>query len=430
MEPQKNHHRPKSSLPVEVILLIIEHLIPDSAGPRPILPAISPITKALLAFTAVSRATHLTASRLLWQNCLYIDSRERLRALRESVSQTSVIAGCTPWEAYTPTRIFLCPISLTEDITGSRYSPVDDEASSIDRLDTTPDGEPVPLGFETTADGNEQSLRNRSDDPDDPRLVPESPMYSDLQNLSLVEDVREVLFTLAPVLKTLVVDMPLRNLYREDDHHGIRKILREGFEALVDIEEIVSVRDELYLDSTGGFEDPQVWIRWPKLKRMALYNVSADEELWQNMLLCPQLETAIFTRADDVEYDEYLINIKREWSRAWVTGTSRAATTNSGQGRYPGPEITIAFCNTAPELPNFDSYVSSWHTMDPENKICVLTVPTDTIYFGQTPRDHPWQNDPIGVSQEWVRNRALTGTLWEDVKRDRLFMSSKSERDI
>jgi hypothetical protein len=68
--------------------------------------------------------------------------------------------------------------------------------------------------------------------------------------------------------------------------------------------------------------------------------------------------------------------------------------------------------------------------MDPENKICVLTVPTDTIYFGQTPRDHPWQNDPIGVSQEWVRNRALTGTLWEDVKRDRLFMSSKSERDI
>ncbi|CAJ0541347.1 Ff.00g080050.m01.CDS01 [Fusarium sp. VM40] len=429
MEPKKTDHYPQIVLPVEIVLLIIEHLIPHSAGPRPILPAISPITKTLLAFTTVSRATHFTASRMLWQNCLYIDSRERLRALRKSVSQKSFITGCTSWEAYAPTRIFLGPSYLPEEITESENSPVADEASSIHRLDLTPDGELVPLGFETTADDNEETFRNRPDGPDD-QLVPGIPMYSDLQNLSIVEDVRMVLFTLAPVLKILVVDMPLRNLYREDDHCEIRKILREGFEALVDIEELVSVRDELYLDSTGGFEDPQVWIQWPKLKRMALYNVSADEELWQNMLLCPQLETAIFTRADDVEYDEHLINVKREWSRAWVAGTSGVPTTNKGQGRYSGPEITIAFCNTAPELPKFGSYIHSWHTMDPENKICVLTVPTDTIYFGQSPKDYPWHNDPIGVSQEWIRNRALTGTLWEDIKRESFFISSKSGQDI
>ncbi|KAH6969439.1 hypothetical protein DER45DRAFT_549279 [Fusarium avenaceum] len=429
MEPKKSDHCPKVGLPVEIILLIIEHLIPDSAGPRPILPADSLITKTLIAFTTVSRATHFTASRLLWQNCLYIDSRERLRALRESASQKSVITGYTPVEAYTPTRIFLCPFSLTEDITGSEYSSVADEASSIHQLDITPDGELVQLGFETTADDNEESLRNRPDEPDD-QLVPEIPSYSDLQNLSIIEDVREILFTLARVLKTLVVDMPLRNLYRENDRYGIRKILREGFEALDDIEELVSVRDELYLDSTGGFEDPQVWIRWPKLKRMALYNVVADEELWQNMLLCPHLDTAIFTRGDGVEYDDFLIDMKREWSRAWAAGTSGVPTTNNGQGRYPGPEITIAFCNTAPELPKFDSHIPSWHTMDPENKICVLTVPTDTIYFGQSPKDYPWHNDPIGVSQEWIRNRALTGTLWEDIKRESFFMSSKSEHDI
>lgn len=429
MEPKKSDHCPKVGLPVEIILLIIEHLIPDSAGPRPILPANSLITKTLLAFTTVSRATHLTASRLLWQNCLYIDSRERLRALRESASQKSAITGYTPVEAYSPTRIFLCPFSLSDDATGSEYSSVADEASSIHQLDITPDGELVPLGFETTADDNDESLQNRPDEPDD-QLVPEIPMYSDLQNLSMIQDVREILFNLAPVLKTLVVDMPLRNLYREDDHYGIRKILREGFEALADIEEIVSVRDELYLDSTGGFEDPQVWIRWPKLKRMALYNVSADEELWKNMLLCPQLETAIFTRGDGVEYDGDLIDMKREWSRAWAASTSGTLTTNSSQGRYSGPEITIAFCNTAPELPNFDSYIRSWHNMDPENKICVLTVPTDTIYFGQSPKDYPWEYDPIGVSQEWIRNRALTGSLWEDIKRESLFMSSKSEQDI
>ncbi|SPJ81502.1 uncharacterized protein FTOL_08907 [Fusarium torulosum] len=419
MEPNKNDHRPKIRLPVEVILLIIEYLIPDTVGPQPILPAISLITKTLLALTTVSRATHLTASKLLWQNCLYIDSRERLRAFRESISQKSVITGCTPWQAYAPARVFLCPFSLLNDITGSEYSPVADEDSRIPRLYITPDGEP--------ADDNEESLRNRHYEPDDPWQVPESPMYSDLQNLAMIEDVRDILFNLAPVLKTLVVDMPLRNLYREDDHYGIRKILREGFEALANIEEIVSVRDELYLDSMGRREDPEVWTQWPKLKRMALYNVSADEELWQNMLLCPQLETAIFTRADGVGYADNPIDMKREWSRAWVAGTSRAATTNSVEGRYPGPEITIAFCNTVPELPNFDSYIPSWHTMDPENMICVVTAPTDSISFQQTPTDYPWEDDPISASQEWVRNRALTGTLWEDIKRESIFMSSKSE---
>jgi hypothetical protein len=427
MEPKKNDRRPKIRLPVEVILSIIEHLIPDTAGPKPILPAVNPITKTLLALTTVSRATHLTASKFLWQNCLYIDSRERLRVFRESVSQKSVITGCTPWEAYTPTRMFLCPFSLSDIIPGSDYSSVADETSPIPRLDIASDGELVPLGFETTAGDNGESLRNRPHEPDDPWEVPESPMYSDLQNLAMIEDVRDILFTLAPVLKTLVVDMPLRNLYREDDHYGIRKILREGFEALADIEEIVSVRDELYLDSMGHREDPEVWTQWPNLKRMALYNVSADEELWQNMLLCPQLETAIFTRADDVGYLDNPIDMKREWSRAWVAGTSRATATNSGEGRYPGPEITIAFCNTVLELPDFDSYIPSWHTMDPENKICVLTVPTDSVYFQQTPTNYPLEDDPISASQEWVRNRALTGTLWEDIKRESIFMSSKSE---
>jgi hypothetical protein len=428
MKPKNNDHRPKIRLPIEVILLIIDHLISDTAGPQPFLPATSLITKTLLALTTVSRATHTTASRLLWQNCLYIDTRERLDALRKSVSKKSVITGRVPWKAYAPARMFLCPFHLANDFAVSEYSPVPDETSLIPRLDMIPDDEPFPQGFSTiAADDDDESFWSRPYETDEPWLLPDSPMYSELKTLSVFQDIRKILVTLAPVLKTLVVDMPLRTLYRQDDHYGIRQILRKGFEALTDIEEIVSVEDELYLDSMGGREEPQVWAQWPKLKRLALYNVLADEELWQNMLSCPQLETAIFIRADRVGHVENPIDVKREWSRAWVAGNSREATTNSGEGRYPGPEITIAFCNTEPELPHFDSYIPSWNAMDPENKICVLTVPTDSITLHKTPEEFPWRNDPIVVSQEWVRNQALTGTLWKDIKRESLFMSSKSE---
>ncbi|KAM0472154.1 hypothetical protein ACHAP7_008826 [Fusarium lateritium] len=435
MELNKNDHYPKTKLPVEIILLIIEHLIPDTAGLKPILPASSIITKTLLALTTASRATHLTASRLLWQNCLYIDSSERVRAFRKAVSRKSFMTSCTPCVAYAPTRMLLCPFSFSDDIVGSEYSTVADEAFSTPQVYTTPDGETLPVALETSGDDNEESPRNRPNAPGGPWIMPDTPMYSDpqsfsiyseIQNLSMAEDVRDILFALAPVLKTLVVDMPLRTLYREDDHYGIRKILREGFETLSNIEEIVSVRDELYLDSTGDYDDPQVWAQWPKLKRMALYNVLAEEELWQNMLLCPQLETAIFTRADGVRYSQ---NVKREWFKAWVVGTSKAATTNGNEEQYSGPGITIAFCDVARELPDFGSYDSSWQTMDPENKICILNVPTDSVYLQQTRRDNRWGEDPIWVSQEWVRERSLTGTLWEDIKSESRFMSSMSEEE-
>ncbi|KAM0246581.1 hypothetical protein ACHAP5_004706 [Fusarium lateritium] len=322
--------------------------------------------------------------------------------------------------------MFLCPFSLPNDIVGSEYSPASDETFSTPQTYTTPDGETLPVGLETIDDDNEEFPRNRPCEPEDPWLVPQTPMYSDLYDLSIAEDVRDILFALAPVLKILAVEMPLRTLYRGDDHYGIRKILRQGFETLSNIEEIVSVRDELYLDSTGGFEDPQVWTQWPKLKRIALYNVSADEYLWQNMLLCPQLETAIFTRADGVRYDQ---DVKREWSRAWVADTSKAATTDGNEEQYPGPEITIAFCNVTGELPDFDNHVPSWQTIDPENKICILTVPTDSIYLEHTRKDNHWGEDPIRVSREWIRNRSLTGTLWEDIKKESRFMSSKSEEE-
>ncbi|KAF4997883.1 hypothetical protein FGRMN_3522 [Fusarium graminum] len=406
---------PNTNLPIEIILLIIEHLTPDAAGPQPILPAVSIITKSLLAWTTVSRATYPIASRLIWQNCLYIDSRERIDAFREFVSRRSVITGRTPCEAYGPTRMFLSPFSSVTGYKGSQFPP---------------DSFPGPLCLSPDGSLGESS---EDDDPDVP-YEPVFPEYvsdddvvqSKLHDLQTVQNVREVLLTLAPVLKTLVVDMPLRSLYPEDDHQGVRKLLREGFEALAVIEDIVSVEDELYLATIRGYTEPQVWTLWPKLKRIALYNIVAEEETWQNMLLCPQLKMGVFTRADSVDALSEHHDVKREWSKAWTASTSMRS---SSERPYQGPQITMAFCNQRSELPDFEKLVPRWHTMDPENRICILTLPTDSAYHQQG-NGEDGVDDPRGVSQEWIRNRALAGTLWGDVKRENVFMSSKREQEF
>ncbi|KAM0346657.1 hypothetical protein ACHAPU_005369 [Fusarium lateritium] len=407
-----------TKLPIEVILLVIEHLTPDAAGPQPILPGVSIITKSLLAWTTVSRATYPIASRLIWQNCLYIDTRERLCAFREFVSQRSVITGRTPCEAYGPTKMFLSPFSSVIGYTGSEYSPESCPSplyiSSGGALETTDD------------DPDTEPLRYNPYEPDFPEYVPDDLIQSKLQDLQTVQNVREVLLTLAPVLKALVVDMPLRSLYPEDDHQGVRKLLREGFEALTVIEEIVSVQDELYLATKRDYTEPQVWTHWPKLKRMALYNVVAEGETWQNMLLCPQLEMGVFTRADSIDTLSPHQDVKREWLKAWAAGISMPS---SNEGPYQGPEIAMAFCNQRSELPGFDRLVPQWHEMDPENRICILTVPTDSAYAEQA-NGEDGVDDPIWVSQEWIRGRALAGTLWDDVKSENVFMSSKREQEI
>ena len=75
--------------------------------------------------------------------------------------------------------------------------------------------------------------------------------------------------------------MPLRTLHPEEDHKGVRPVLRQGFEALVNLGECVSVEDELYLHVHFYLrEESPVWATcWPRLRRLYLYNVMLDDEI-------------------------------------------------------------------------------------------------------------------------------------------------------
>ncbi|KAH8724761.1 hypothetical protein GQ44DRAFT_708238 [Phaeosphaeriaceae sp. PMI808] len=141
--------------------------------------------------------------------------------------------------------------------------------------------------------------------------IPEQPMLRNITSLLLspfkvnIDDlplcclIRDLLSFTCDTLRKLVIDMPLRTCYPEDDHRAVRPVLRDAFERLVNLEEFVSVQDELFLD-VYQYECAFVWKTWPKLKKLALWNVAADPDFWRQVALHPTLSALILINADDL----------------------------------------------------------------------------------------------------------------------------------
>ncbi|KAG8667984.1 hypothetical protein FPOAC2_13194 [Fusarium poae] len=360
----------KARLPTEVILLIIENLISETTYRRPILRASDVITKTLLNLTLVSKAVYPTASRLLWRNCLRIQSTKSLHLFRDFISRESVVTGRKPCEAYGFTKLFLAPFKMDDH---------------------------VPFLFGEEEGELPSDILGRPS---------EYPYCRELEDHNIIEVLHEVLITLAPVLSGIIVDMPLRriNPLFEDSRDNF-SLIREGFEALVNVEELVSINDELWLPTVG----PEAWTKWPKLKRLALYNVTAGPELWKDMISCPQLEMAIFTRVDRTEMELWQVNIKDQWSRAWTEASLQKTLSFEDRVPYQGRKVIIALCDWREELPRFGHFTESWERLDPDNRIWIMPTPVGPDDVGSYSRYFP------KLPRVWTLHRALRGSLWDDV---------------
>jgi hypothetical protein len=370
---------------MEIILLIIENLV---STPSAIYPAYDLVTKTLVAFTTVCSQTSSTASRLLWKHCMYIDSSRRARYFVEHL--TSLWPPTIHERG--PVRLFLRPF----DNIASEESTDDDEeqpqlSSSIDR-----EGEGVDeyelIGSPTSTQSSEW---------------PPSPL-DDLPTATLVQDMFRML---APVLTSLIIDMPLRSLYPESDHRGVRKVLRHGFELLVNLEEFVSVRDELYLATVVDWAEAPVWsMCWPLLRRIALYNPlvemaqSSDDEGNSVRLLLerlPQLELAVLTRSD---------------------GDFRNAYVDTGlEGYNPllprSKTLTWAFVDCKDKVTGSGGPYEKWRKIgEVGGKTQIVTMTLDSLYHCWKYELPPEGVDAILLSQEWVLQESVAGTLWEKAK--------------
>jgi hypothetical protein len=130
----------------------------------------------------------------------------------------------------------------------------------------------------------------------------------------VVEQITELFTILAPSLKRLIINMPLRSHYpQEDVVTKLRPILRQGFSLLTNLEEFSSVQDNLFL----AYWDPAIdhvfpdeewegqlrhWItdfmftRYKKLKRLALSHCDMGPAFLNALSELPYLEKVVVTR--------------------------------------------------------------------------------------------------------------------------------------
>ncbi|ORY16136.1 hypothetical protein BCR34DRAFT_597933 [Clohesyomyces aquaticus] len=109
--------------------------------------------------------------------------------------------------------------------------------------------------------------------------------------------IRELFYFSNTHLRRLVMDMPLRSLIPENDHLDVRHILQAGFASLENLEEFVSVQDDLFLEPEVNGHGFPTWRHWPKLKHLALYQAKTDFIFWWSVARMPMPERLVLTRA-------------------------------------------------------------------------------------------------------------------------------------
>jgi hypothetical protein len=208
-----------------------------------------------------------------------------------------------------------------------------------------------------------------------------APFRGQTDGFSIVISIQGLLTYTSTTLKRLIIDIPLRLFALDEDDGVILAIFREGLARLANLEEFVSVRDDLTLNSIE--DEPAFWAQWKRLKRLAIYNVHIDARFWNDVTTMPQIKTIVLTRADGLEQS----NFKREYFK---------------HGHGP---LKVLLCNVDESQIRFTQMLrAGWDTVDPEKKMTIMTY---TIPL-------PFQDDNVvETCQEYVRIGAENGTLWD-----------------
>ena len=208
--------------------------------------------------------------------------------------------------------------------------------------------------------------------------------YDQVSNSSAALLVLDFFTLIAPHLRRLVIDIPLRTFdshYDWDQHRHARLTLGKAFLQLTAIETFCSTRDELWLP-TFKLESPwdalSILPAWPRLKTVALYNLDVSAaNFWQAMGKLKNLETAVFTRCDGLEHSD----LKAEWRKA------------CGDEQRP-LDIVLVNVESQHRLP---LGMAGWK----EDEISVRQLNVPISYYGD--------EDARELCQEWVKRRMLRG---------------------
>lgn len=225
------------------------------------------------------------------------------------------------------------------------------------------------------------------------------PQPSPLDDLGTAMAVHDIFKALGPSLRRLVVDIPLRTLWPENDRKHIKKVLWRGFESLVHLEEFTSVRDELFL--YAAYQRSWSFAAWPDLRRLSLYNLDLSFDTISGGFLVdifseegPKgIQHLVCPRPDGLEEG---VDELREMYH------SNAKRTVSG---------TLVLTHVDSEELHPESMLENKSL---KNLIFVQKrVPTPPVsdYSGDPDDGGP---SPCDIVQHWTLKHALQGTLWSE----------------
>ncbi|KUJ10471.1 uncharacterized protein LY89DRAFT_262378 [Mollisia scopiformis] len=310
-------------LPLEIILNVIDFVVPTSS-PSPIALAPGhPAAKTILSLLTTSRAIYPVACRLLYTHCMYIHTSQRLSHLLRTLKSAN------PDLLSSITSLYLRPFPLREDI--------------------------------------------------------------NCLNPPTARDTKDLLKLIGPYLRRLLIDIPLRSLYPEDDLFSVRPILRSAFIDLPVLEEFCSVRDELYLALERDYpsREPPVWSLWPNLKKLALYNQDLSrDDFWTGLRQLQHIETLVMTRSDGT--DE--VDLQQMWRSQF-------------DSKEETKRLTIVLANVELDQPELRAR-ESWKEDD---KLAVEIMNVPISYYGD--------EDYIVLCQQWIKRGIMSGTLFDEWSR-------------
>ncbi|KAF2866642.1 hypothetical protein BDV95DRAFT_205267 [Massariosphaeria phaeospora] len=186
-------------------------------------------------------------------------------------------------------------------------------------------------------------------------------------------------------LKRLVIDMDLGHFDAVALRGDLQKVLQEGFEKLENLEEFVSIRDDLHI-ITPQYEGEAFalfWKRWTKLRRLALCEAEADSEFWTYVAELPHLGTLILTRANQLG----TWNMKAEFFR------------------HTDRPLKVLLVDVEEDQIRFGNMRRAhWDAVDPDRKMTIMTYTIPRIFEDDSIRE---------VCHGFIRTGAENGTLWD-----------------
>ncbi|ERF72519.1 hypothetical protein EPUS_02800 [Endocarpon pusillum Z07020] len=201
--------------------------------------------------------------------------------------------------------------------------------------------------------------------------------------------------------------MSLDGVFPPLECHDIRSTLRHAFKRLTAIEEFISIRSNLYLDS-GKIRlyklghDPPLPPLWPRLKRLALYNQDIDIlELMSSMGKMQNLEVLVLTRPDGKQ-DALTSNLLT------AKPLKRVLIVNTARWLYHRP----IFTDYPEKLVEGSSHA---------NELAIVAriyLTIDGKPFDQSTRlaeflDYTPSMAEVRLCQGWTRDNAINGQLWD-----------------